>query len=60
MKKKAKERSDRTFKFRCRDTDLEAFKRAAEVEGFGGNVSAWLLYHLRRRAREAAAPKDFP
>ena len=52
-KKPARQRHDQTFKFRCRSADLAAFKKAAEIEGFGGNVSAWLLYHLRRCAKEA-------
>lgn len=50
-KKPAGKKSDTTVRFRCRSADLAAFKQAAEREGFGGNVSAWLLYHLRRIAQ---------
>ncbi len=47
-KKRVEQRADTTFKFRCRQKDMSDFKKAAEREGFGGNVSAWLLWHLRR------------
>ena len=39
--------------FRCTDAELAEFRRCAEREGFGGNVSAWLLWHLRRIVRES-------
>ena len=52
MKKKRKEipPNDTTFKFRCREADLEEFKRCADAEGFR-TVTAWLLWHLRRIAK---------
>jgi hypothetical protein len=49
--------SDTTFKFRCLKADLKAWKAQAEREGFGGNVSAWLLWHLRRIVRENEGKK---
>lgn len=50
-KKSAKDRHDQTFKFRCRQADLESFKKAAEAEGFN-SASGWVLYHLRKQAKE--------
>jgi len=52
-KKKPGEGNDHSFCFRCRKKDVDAFKKAAEAEGFGTNVSAWLLFHLRRIAKNA-------
>lgn len=46
------EKNDAAFQFRCKKRELEMFKRAAEREGFRGNISAWLLYHLCRIAKE--------
>lgn len=51
-KKKAGAKNDATFKFRCRQADLDAFREAAEHEGFGGNITAWMLFHLRRQAKD--------
>lgn len=47
-----KPQSDTTFKFRCWESDLKAFKRHAKREGFD-NVTSWLLWHLRRIVRES-------
>ena len=47
-----RKRSDTTFKFRCWEADVKAFRIASEKEGFAGNVAAWMLFHLRRIAKE--------
>ena len=53
MKKpRPKKPADTTFKFRCHSADIEAFRIAAEAEGFNGNLTAWILWHLRRAAKE--------
>ncbi len=52
-KKEEPPKNDTTFKFRCRATDLEAFRLRSEAEGFGGNIAAWLLWHLRRIVKDA-------
>lgn len=53
-KKKAGDGNDTTFKFRCRSEDLRNFRRASEREGFGGQISIWLLYHARQQAKKSA------
>lgn len=45
-------KADRVVRFLCHDDEAESFKKQAEREGFGGNVSAWILWHLRRIIRE--------
>jgi hypothetical protein len=50
MKTSQKKATDTTFKFRCNQADLEAFRKAAKAEGFA-NVSAWILWNLRRIVR---------
>lgn len=41
-----------TLNIRYTKKDRELFREAAELDGFN-SVTAWLLYHLRRIAREA-------
>jgi hypothetical protein len=53
MKKKPSDRFDARHEFRCTKKELQDFREAAEREGFGGNVSAWLLWHLRKIVRES-------
>jgi len=50
-------RKTSVFQFRCTPEELEAFRAAAEREGFGGNVSAWLLWHLRRIIRDSSSQR---
>lgn len=45
-------KADTVVRFLCFKEESEEFRRAAEREGFGGNVSAWILWHLRRVIRE--------
>ena len=53
MRKKPKRMKATTqLNLRCKEDDKKAFQLAAEKEGFGGNVSAWILYHLRRQSRD--------
>jgi hypothetical protein len=52
VKKPDGHKNDSTFQFRCRKADMEEFARCAEAEGFS-SVAAWLLWHLRRIARES-------
>lgn len=52
-KKKQTDKNDATFKVRCRESDIQDFKAKAEDEGFGGNMSAWILWHLRRIIRSS-------
>lgn len=47
---KAKRVADATFKFRCYRADLSVFRRAAKAGGFGDNLTAWILFCLRREA----------
>lgn len=47
-KKKQSDKNDSTFKVRCRQSDIDDFKERAEEDGFGGNMSAWILWNLRR------------
>lgn len=49
-----KPQSDSTFKFRCWKADIESFEKQAQAEGFD-SVSTWLLWHLRKIVRDAAA-----
>lgn len=51
-------KNDRQFSFACRADDLDEFRVAAEHEGFGSNVTAWALWHLRRDARESREHYD--
>lgn len=46
------------FGIPCRADDIEEFHLAAEHEGFGSNVTAWALWHLRRDARESREHYD--
>lgn len=50
MKKKPPERF--SLHIRYREEDKDQFKKASELEGFGGNVSMWVLVHMRRIAKE--------
>ena len=45
------------FCFRADKAELNRFREQAEAEGFGSNVSAWLLWHLRKVIREADEKK---
>lgn len=64
MKKKISGTADARHEFRCTREELEKFREAAFREGFGGNVSAWILWHLRRASglvkpeHDEAGPKD--
>ncbi len=40
-----------TLNIRYTQKDRDLFREAAELDGFN-SVTAWLLYHLRRIARE--------
>lgn len=51
-------KADRVVRFLCHSEEAEQFKKHAEREGFGGNVSAWILWHLRRIVREGSDQKS--
>ena len=53
MEKPEKKSTKKLFNFRCEADEIEQFREAAEREGFSGNVSAWILWHLRRIVRES-------
>lgn len=48
MGKKKLERKDARVEFRCRESELSEFRERAEEDGFGGNLSAWILWIIRR------------
>jgi hypothetical protein len=56
-KKQTGTKTDFMLRVRCRKIDMEVFRAAAEAEGFGGNVSAWVLWHLRRIAAQTLKGK---
>ena len=41
------------IEMRCTATEKRVFREAAEREGFGKNLSAWMLWHLRRAAKKS-------
>ena len=46
------DKNDAIFRFRCHQAEIDEFKQCAEQEGFGSNVSAWTLWHLRQVVRD--------
>ena len=46
-------KASKTLQIRVRESDLEAFRTAAEREGFNG-ISPWVLYHLRRISQQSS------
>lgn len=52
-KKKPQDRSQ-ALQVRCTAADIAAFKQAAERDGHV-NLTAWVLYTLRRAERESRA-----
>lgn len=61
MKKKAakskKQKRGPALHLWCKDEDLADFRRAAESEGFN-SVSAWVLWNLRRSAKQTLADEQ--
>lgn len=56
-KKTAERRMSEQLNLRCLPGDRVNFERAAEAEGFT-NRTAWMLYHLRRIAKETLKGED--
>jgi uncharacterized protein (DUF1778 family) len=46
-----------TLHVRCKEEDQETFRLAAEKEGFN-SVTAWVLWNLRRVAKQTLADAD--
>lgn len=46
------DKTEAIIRFRCRQAEIDQFRKCAEQEGFGSNMSAWILWHLRNVVRD--------
>jgi hypothetical protein len=54
---KKSQKMDTVIRFLTTTAEHRQFRQRAEAEGFGDNLSAWILWHLRKTVRDAEGPK---
>jgi hypothetical protein len=50
---KKSQKSDTVIRFLTMKHEVVQFRKRAAAEGFGENLSAWILWHLRKVVRES-------